>query len=298
MESVLMPIDSEKLLMHRGRMKFVENLAVYEKESGRTSLDVRRNNIFLMQNLELDPVIFVELIAQSVACHSGYSKFISGANPRHGYLVGVKDLVVTGKAILGDHLDVLAEKGSEFDTLVYVKGTVLRNGNETICSGIIKCWETEMEIPINGLSAKIDPGSRYAILESLFDSMSPSETDKSIVSRITSLSKDKKNATISADIYIDSGFIGFDGHFPKKPILPGVMMIKMGITALSLGFEKKIRLMEIKQSKFMKVIEPGHLIRIELSYSDAGGGVCDFQFQVFISEVLCAKISATAGIIG
>jgi 3-hydroxymyristoyl/3-hydroxydecanoyl-(acyl carrier protein) dehydratase len=291
-----LPIEAEQLLVHRGKMRFADQLLIHENESSRVSFDVRRDNMFLKGDASLDPVIFVELIAQSVACHSGFARLIDGSQPKYGYLVGVKDFAVTGAAAPGDHLEVSVEKDSEFDAIVFVKGTIIKNGDETICSGILKCWESESEIHMKGAEPIPDPGTRFRIPGTLASALFPSEVDTAIMSRITHLSRDENTKTIVSDIYVDPGFIGFDGHFPGKPILPGIMMIKMGLLVLSIGLGKYFELKEVKQSKFINAVEPGHLIRITLSSPESADGTYGLQFSVSTSDTLCGKISASVAL--
>jgi 3-hydroxymyristoyl/3-hydroxydecanoyl-(acyl carrier protein) dehydratase len=293
METRLLHIDSEKLLIHRGRMRFIETLATYEAECGSMSLDVRQDNIFLKSNGVLDPVIFVELIAQSIACHLGYPKLVSGSEPRFGYLVGVKDIVVTGSAVLGDHLDVLVEKDSDFENFVFVKGSVVRNGTETICSGILKCYESEADIDMDGHPVP-DPGIRVAVHPHTIETMNPCEADKGIFSLITCLAVDPETSAITAEIYLDPEFVGFNGHFPGKPVLPGIMMIKMGIDILSVGLGKTFELAEVRQSKFTKIVKPGQMIRLVLSAPLTEADLVSVQIVVFAGDQVCGKISVSA----
>lgn len=45
-------------------------------------------------------------------------------------------------------------------------------------------------------------------------------------------------------------FIGFKGHFPNRPILPGVCKIQAALLALEERRKKNVRLSEILQAKF------------------------------------------------
>jgi 3-hydroxymyristoyl/3-hydroxydecanoyl-(acyl carrier protein) dehydratase len=55
---------------------------------------------------------------------------------------------------------------------------------------------------------------------------------------------------ISARFCFAKKFIGFKGHFPNKPILPGVCKIQAALLALEEHKHKNVRLSEIILAKF------------------------------------------------
>lgn len=71
-------------------------------------------------------------------------------------------------------------------------------------------------------------------------------------------------------------FLGFQGHFPGKPILPAVvqMMICREITSGGLGIT--LSLTNVKRAKFMSLVKPGEDIT----------AVCDLDIK---DEVYTAK---------
>jgi 3-hydroxymyristoyl/3-hydroxydecanoyl-(acyl carrier protein) dehydratase len=58
------------------------------------------------------------------------------------------------------------------------------------------------------------------------------------------------NFKLSARFCFPEKFIGFKGHFPDKPILPGVCKIQAAILMLEEAKHKSIRLKEILLAKF------------------------------------------------
>lgn len=66
-----------------------------------------------------------------------------------------------------------------------------------------------------------------------------------------------KKGEVYARFLFPPEFIGFQGHFPKKPILPGVCKIQAVIAMLQ-AFEKRdIRLKEIVLAKFLLPVSHG-----------------------------------------
>jgi len=60
-----------------------------------------------------------------------------------------------------------------------------------------------------------------------------------------------------------SSFLGFAGHFPVSPILPGIVQIMAGI--LAVGGGQPLTLSKVVRTKFCRVISPGEpvLVRAE-----------------------------------
>jgi 3-hydroxyacyl-[acyl-carrier-protein] dehydratase len=58
------------------------------------------------------------------------------------------------------------------------------------------------------------------------------------------------NFKLSARFCFPENFIGFKGHFPNNPILPGVCKIQAAILMLEEARHKNIRLKEILLAKF------------------------------------------------
>jgi len=58
-------------------------------------------------------------------------------------------------------------------------------------------------------------------------------------------------------------FIGFQGHFPDKPILPGVCKIQAVMLILQEKNKKKVRLKEVVLAKFFSSVSCGEKIVFE-----------------------------------
>ncbi len=59
---------------------------------------------------------------------------------------------------------------------------------------------------------------------------------------------------IKAGFLFPSGFIGFKGHFPGRPVLPGVCKIQAVIAMLELWHQKNICIKEISTAKFFSPV--------------------------------------------
>jgi len=60
------------------------------------------------------------------------------------------------------------------------------------------------------------------------------------------------------------GFIGFDGHFPNSPILPGVVQLSCIRYMCSLFFNRELNIFQIPKVKFIKMILPEEKFKISI----------------------------------
>ena len=93
-----------------------------------------------------------------------------------------------------------------------------------------------------------------------------------LVDRVESLDPDKGIVAIKA-VTINEPF--FQGHFPGRPIMPGVLIVEalaqaagvLAVEALGLaGSGKLVYFMAIDGAKFRKPVEPGVLLRLEVEF--------------------------------
>ena len=59
----------------------------------------------------------------------------------------------------------------------------------------------------------------------------------------------------------------FAGHFPGRPILPGVFQLELTRVAAELVLQCPLSVREIRKAKFQRPILPGETVRLELKVS-------------------------------
>ena len=103
-----------------------------------------------------------------------------------------------------------------------------------------------------------------------------------LVDRVESLDPDKGIVAIKA-VSINEPF--FQGHFPGRPIMPGVLQVEalaqaagvLAVESLGLaGSGKLVYFMAIDGVKFRKPVEPGVLLRLEVEFVQKRARVCKF----------------------
>ena len=121
-----------------------------------------------------------------------------------------------------------------------------------------------------------------------------------LVDRIESLEIDKGIVAIKA-VTINEPF--FQGHFPARPIMPGVLIVEAlaqaaGVLAVeSLGLAnsgKLVYFMAIDGAKFRTPVEPGVLLRLEVDFVQKRTSVCKFAGRATIDGKLAAEANFTA----
>ncbi len=63
----------------------------------------------------------------------------------------------------------------------------------------------------------------------------------------------------------------FAGHFPHRPILPGVFQLEIVRMAAGWTRDKKFAVQEISKAKFQRPIIPGETLKLNLNLVEANG---------------------------
>src|SRR3569833_1440724 len=121
-----------------------------------------------------------------------------------------------------------------------------------------------------------------------------------LVDRVESLDPEKGIVAIKA-VSMNEEF--FQGHFPGRPILPGVLQVAalaqaagvLAVESLGLaGSGKLVYFMSIDGVKFRKPVEPGVLLKLEVELVQDRGKICKFAGRASIEGQLAAEANFTA----
>ncbi|MEQ9661935.1 MAG: 3-hydroxyacyl-ACP dehydratase FabZ [Parasphingopyxis sp.] len=95
----------------------------------------------------------------------------------------------------------------------------------------------------------------------------------------------------------------FQGHFPDRPIMPGVMIVEamaqtaaiMAVNELDLlDSGKLVYFMAIDNAKFRAPVEPGCMLTFKVRYSKKRFPVCKFAGEAWLGDKLAAECEFTA----
>ncbi len=121
-----------------------------------------------------------------------------------------------------------------------------------------------------------------------------------LVDRVVDLVPDTSITAIKA-VSMNEQF--FQGHFPGRPIMPGVLIVEAmaqaaGILAVeSLGLAgsgKLVYFMAIDGAKFRKPVEPGVLLQLDVEFVQKRASVCKFAGRALVDGQLVAEANFTA----
>jgi 3-hydroxyacyl-[acyl-carrier-protein] dehydratase len=121
-----------------------------------------------------------------------------------------------------------------------------------------------------------------------------------LVDRVEEIILDRSITAIKA-VTINEGF--FQGHFPGRPIMPGVLIVEalaqaagvLAVESLGLaGSGKLVYFMAIDGAKFRKPVEPGVLMKLEVEFVQKRASVCKFAGRATIDGQLAAEANFTA----
>lgn len=121
-----------------------------------------------------------------------------------------------------------------------------------------------------------------------------------LVDRVEELVIDERISAVKA-VTINEGF--FQGHFPGRPIMPGVLIVEalaqaagvLAVESLELaGSGKLVYFMAIDEAKFRAPVEPGVLLRLDVAFVQKRASVCKFEGKAYIGDKLVAQANFTA----
>lgn len=121
-----------------------------------------------------------------------------------------------------------------------------------------------------------------------------------LVDRVVSLVPDGQIHAVKA-VSFNEGF--FQGHFPGRPIMPGVLQIEalaqaagiLAIETLGLaGTGKLVYFMAIEDAKFRAPVEPGVLLNLEAGFVQKRARVCKFWGKASVDGKVTCEVNFTA----
>jgi 3-hydroxyacyl-[acyl-carrier-protein] dehydratase len=117
-----------------------------------------------------------------------------------------------------------------------------------------------------------------------------------LVDRVVELDKGKR---ISAIKNVSMNEPHFTGHFPHRPVMPGVLILEaMAQTATLLAIESMDIVLDDKSvvyfagidgARFKRPVEPGDQLMMEVTLDRAKAGIYKFTAKAFVGEELACE---------
>src|SRR5438046_2608938 len=149
------------------------------------------------------------------------------------------------------------------------------------------------------ISADASPAARSLDIQAILAAL-PHRYPMLLVDRVVALVPDVSIHAVKAVSFNESFF---QGHFPGRPIMPGVLQVEAlaqaaGILAVeSLGLSgsgKLVYFMSIDGVKFRKPVEPGNLLRLEVEFVQKRARVCKFAGKATLNGEVATECEFTA----
>jgi 3-hydroxyacyl-[acyl-carrier-protein] dehydratase len=121
-----------------------------------------------------------------------------------------------------------------------------------------------------------------------------------LVDRVRSLEKGERIHAVKAVTFNEEFF---QGHFPSRPIMPGVLQIEalaqaaaiLGIETLELaGTGKLVYFMGIENAKFRAPVEPGCLLDLKVEFVQKRSRVYKFKGEAGVEGKTTCQVEFTA----
>ena len=121
-----------------------------------------------------------------------------------------------------------------------------------------------------------------------------------LVDRVEEIVTGERISAIKA-VTFNEGF--FQGHFPGRPIMPGVLQIEalaqaagiLGIETLELADTGKlVYFMAIENAKFRAPVEPGCLLKLDVNFTQQRSRICKFHGEASVDGKITCDVDFTA----
>lgn len=95
----------------------------------------------------------------------------------------------------------------------------------------------------------------------------------------------------TARFVFSPAFAGFRGHFPGRPVLPGVCMVQAVTTALAMRRKSPVRLQRIASAKWFAPAGPGVELRFDCQERRDASGAWSVRARITSGETKIADLA-------
>lgn len=128
-----------KIMPHKPPMLLVKKLLRSEENFARTEIRITPDNPFLDASGNLHEAVFPELVAQTLALNTAYTRSLHHDTLKGGFVVGFKHFKVYQTAKVFDFLTVDIRKTGEFENLTIIEGKIFYE-DSLMAQGEVRVW--------------------------------------------------------------------------------------------------------------------------------------------------------------
>lgn len=105
---------------------------------------------------------------------------------------------------------------------------------------------------------------------------------------------ESKDDIYIAEVFFNSGHEIYKAHFPGNPITPGVCLLQIALELLNKKFDRNLRLIEAKNIKYLKIINPLENPRVDFIFQYRTEKDLIFADIIIVAgDTAFTKVSAT-----
>lgn len=241
-------------LPHRDEMLLINGTAYNDKEKLVLSITMPSDSIFVAPNKIVVPLAMIEMLAQLCGAQYVFEQRSNGNRNLFGYLVSIDNVKFADSVYSGDKLDLVIRKTLALKRIRRIKGEIIR-GDVNVVQAELTLYKTDQWM--NQPEATDNQKEFVSVLseENIPRAAELDAVGKGIVQSVINLEV-KHEELIEALLYFKSNFVGFSGHFPGYPMLPGIVIIYAGWLLAELCVNNKLELCFIRKARFFKPIFP------------------------------------------
>lgn len=123
----VLPVSAAAYIPQQNAMRLIDRLCSVGERCAEAETVLSKSNPFIGEDEQLDPVAFMELIAQTAAAMNGFHLRNRTQKPE-GFLMGARDLQIQGAARNGDRLHISVVKEHKYEDFGVLHGRVQCDG--------------------------------------------------------------------------------------------------------------------------------------------------------------------------
>jgi len=107
--------------------------------------------------------------------------------------------------------------------------------------------------------------------------------------------KHDTDGALWAEVRVPAGTSWFDGHFPGRPVLPGIAQLNMVLQLVRHALDGPVRVAEVSRVRFKQMIVPDDRLTVVAESRPGGGGRYAFRITRH-DEVVCTGTMTVAAV--
>ncbi|MGC9194443.1 MAG: 3-hydroxyacyl-ACP dehydratase FabZ family protein [Syntrophobacteraceae bacterium] len=107
-----------------------------------------------------------------------------------------------------------------------------------------------------------------------------------------STARDSGDGRLSAQVHIPANTSWFDGHFPGRPVLPGIAQLFMVSELIKQALNGSVQIIEVTRVRFKQTIVPDDQLSVAVEVLAVPGR---YSFRIArVDEVVCTGVMTLA----